>query len=95
MIFSPAATRTEVNALYPEADIEALREVIARRATAAEARELLALIQAVLADSPDEWSGVHQIACADADAALACYRALARCLAEPISDRKRDPTTTR
>jgi hypothetical protein len=48
-----------------------------RSATRREADELRALIEHVLADAPTEWGWVHQVACADPEAALMCWRSLA------------------
>jgi hypothetical protein len=84
VIFTPDATRAEVEGLYPGAQypaaaIESLANPPQRRATPAEETELQTLIKSV-ADR-DEWEVADReeaiaVALADPADALACWRAL-------------------
>jgi hypothetical protein len=79
VLFTPAATRAEVAELYPGASIQPLPDSATRTPTAAEADELLALIGAILADDTEaERAEALAVALADPDAALVCWRSLAK-----------------
>jgi len=69
-------------------------EPIRRSTTVAETAELRALIQAVLADTPDEWDERHRIAYADPDSALISWRSLVVGM-PPIVPPFPDPPTCR
>ena len=78
VLFSPAAKRAEVEAMYPGAIIEPLPDPTGRNATSIETAELRGLIGRVFGDT----SGADRVAilpsaCADPGAALTSFRALA------------------
>lgn len=78
VLFYPAATQAEVQAIYPGAMVEPLPDTPTRPATKAEADELAALVAAILTDATeDERAEALPVALADPEAALACYRTLA------------------
>ena len=78
VIFAPDATRTEVAARYPGAQIEPLPASPWRAATPAEAGELRELIALILPDADDtERAYALRVALANPEAALASFRALA------------------
>ena len=78
VIFAPDATRAEVAARYPGAQIEPLPASPWRAATPAEAVELRELIALILPDADDnERAYALRVALADPEAALTSFRALA------------------
>ncbi len=79
VLFTPAATQADVAELYPGASIEPLPDAPMRTATPGEAGELHALIAAVLADDTDaDRAEALAVALNDPDAALVCWRSLAK-----------------
>lgn len=64
-----------------------LAELAANGATPEQAAELRTLVRQVLADRPDEWDEAEAVALADPEAALVCYRALAREREAPVEPR--------
>lgn len=75
VIFGDAVSAADVRAAYPDAVTLTRQDACRRRATLAEATELRTLVAAVLADDAERVEALA-VALADADAALACYRAL-------------------
>lgn len=77
LLFCPEASRAEVEALYPGAEIERLTEPRCKAASPAEATQLSKLVALVLPDADaDERAEVLAVALADPQAALISLQAL-------------------
>ena len=81
VLFAPAASHSDVAALYPGGKVEPLAEEAGSDATPSEEAELRQLISFVLADATDAREGDYaealEIALRDPEAALMSFRALA------------------
>lgn len=78
VLFTPAATLAEVEAIYPMATVEPVPEPSRRPATAEQANELRELVALIVANgSEQDRAEALAVALADPDAALLSFRTLA------------------